>query len=105
MLTMSVIKTKLTVLLVLTSVLLSIQYMSVSAFHQADFGNVDQRQRQTGLVGEGQISLAVLQSSYFGGSAHDFIHFLALDGQGNSIVAGTTSSANFPLSIQDQKMN
>src|SRR3972149_11577516 len=39
MLTMSAIKTKLTVLLVLTSVLLSIQYVSVSAFHQADFGN------------------------------------------------------------------
>jgi hypothetical protein len=38
----------------------------------------------------------LIYSSYLGGSADDYGHGIALDGSGNTYIAGITYSTNFP---------
>jgi len=41
----------------------------------------------------------ILYSTFFGGSSSDAINGIAADAQGNAVLAGTTDSADFPLTV------
>jgi hypothetical protein len=54
----------------------------------------------TKLAPDGQ---SLVYSTYFGGSGHDFLECVAVDGKGQVCLGGGTSSADFPLKNAVQK--